>query len=150
MVLICLYLTNGRWAPTCIATLPTCLGELRTFQSLPGSRLAIFYRNASSGQQMQLLNVLTYTFKKNLNASKPFEHPPSGDFFFKKNRWEHWLLGQKLFMVSKGFPNVYVGQQYNIGEKPAVIHVLTYFFTEARLENPASPRIELTISALYS
>ena len=38
------HLTYSRWT----STLPSCLRSLKIFPSLPGSRLAIFYRDASS------------------------------------------------------------------------------------------------------
>ena len=41
--------------------------------------------------------------KKNLNATKPFGHPPSGEKLSKDlGRNIDWLQEQKLFMVSKG------------------------------------------------
>ena len=51
----------GRWAP-----LPSCLWSLliRIFPSLPGSRLTIFYRNASSAL-LQLVNQwLNFTYSR--------------------------------------------------------------------------------------
>ena len=45
------YLTYSRWT----SSLPSCLWSLRIFPSLPGSRLTIFYRDASSAL-LQLVN----------------------------------------------------------------------------------------------
>ena len=53
-------LTYSRW----ISPLPSCLWSLRIFSSLPGSRLATFYRDASSAL-LQLVNQwlnFTYSF----------------------------------------------------------------------------------------
>ena len=49
-----------------------------------------------------------FVFKKNVNASNPSEHPAPGGKLSKDlpGRQEHWLYGQKLFMVSKGFPTM--------------------------------------------
>ena len=44
------HLTYSRWT-----SLPSCLWSLRIFPSLPGSRLTIFYRDASSAL-LQLVN----------------------------------------------------------------------------------------------
>ena len=44
-------LTYSRWT----SSLPSCLWSLRIFSSLPGSRLTIFYRDASSAL-LQLVN----------------------------------------------------------------------------------------------
>ena len=43
-------------SPTAIITLPSCLWSLRTFPSLPGSHLTIFYRDASPALFLQLVN----------------------------------------------------------------------------------------------
>ena len=51
-------LTYSRWT----SSLPSCLWSLRIFPSLPGSRLSIFYRGASSAL-LQLVNqrlIFTY------------------------------------------------------------------------------------------
>ena len=53
------YLTYSRWTP-----LPSCLWSLRIFPSLPGSRLTIFYRDASSAL-LQLSNQwLNFTYSR--------------------------------------------------------------------------------------
>ena len=53
-------LTYSRWAPP----LPSCLWSLRIFPSLPGSRLTIFYRDASSAL-LQLVNqCLNFTYSR--------------------------------------------------------------------------------------
>ena len=66
-------------------------------------------------------------FKKNLGASKPYEHPPSGEKMSKGLGGNMGgLKRQNLFVVSYGFPNVTTsGQQYNIKEKPSVISYCT-------------------------
>ena len=63
-------------------------------------------------------------FKKNLNASKPSEHPPSGGKLSKD------LGGNidctKTLKVSKGFSNVVTsGQHYNITRCPQLYFTLT-------------------------
>ena len=50
-IYIFLNLTYSRWT----SSLPSCLWSLRIFPSLPGSRLTIFYRDASSAL-LQLVN----------------------------------------------------------------------------------------------
>ena len=45
-------LTYSRWT----SSLPSCLWSQRIFPSLPGSRLTIFYRDASSALFLQLVN----------------------------------------------------------------------------------------------
>ena len=51
-------LTYSRWT----SSLPSCLWSLRIFPSLPGSRLTIFYRDASSSL-LQLVNQwLNFTY----------------------------------------------------------------------------------------
>ena len=51
-------LTYSRWT----SSLPSCLWSLRIFPSLPGSRLTIFYRDASSAL-LQLVNQwLSFTY----------------------------------------------------------------------------------------
>ena len=63
-----------------------------------------------------------HEFKKNLNASKPSEHLPSGRKMSKGLEVGTLAVETNLFMVSNGFPNVTTsGQHYNIGEKPSVI-----------------------------
>ena len=53
------HLTYSRWAP-----LPSCLRSLRIFPSLSGSRLTIFYRDASS-TLLQLVNQwLNFTYSR--------------------------------------------------------------------------------------
>ena len=54
------YLTYSRWA----SSLPSCLWSQRIFPSLPGSRLAIFYRDPSSAF-LQLVNQwLNFTYSR--------------------------------------------------------------------------------------
>ena len=54
------YLTYSPW----ISPLPSCLWSLRIFPSLPGSRLTIFYRDASSAL-LQLVNQwLNFTYSR--------------------------------------------------------------------------------------
>ena len=53
-------ITYGRWT----SSLPSCLRSLRIFPSLPGARLTIFYRDASSAI-LQLVNQwLNFTFSR--------------------------------------------------------------------------------------
>ena len=53
-------LTNSRWT----SSLPSCLWSQRIFLSLPGSRLTIFYRDASSAL-LQLVNQwLNFTYSR--------------------------------------------------------------------------------------
>ena len=42
----------------------------------------------------------------------------------KPLRWDDWLQKQNLLCDSNGFPDVSntLGQQYNVGEKPTVLH----------------------------
>ena len=55
-----LNLTYSRWT----SSLPSCLWSQRMFPSLPGSRLAIFYRDASSAL-LQLVNQwLNFTYSR--------------------------------------------------------------------------------------
>ena len=77
-------------------------------------------------------------FKKNLNAFKPSEHPPSGEKMSKglggnidcKYKITSWHLN--------GSPNVTTsGQQYNTGEKPSVI-LYTYVNLHAGTPKPQS------------
>ena len=54
------HLTHSRWT----SSLPSCLWSHRTFPSLPGSRLTIFYRDASSAL-LQLVNQwLNFTYSR--------------------------------------------------------------------------------------
>ena len=54
------HLTYSRWAPSS----PSCLWSQRIFPSLPGSRLTIFYRDASSAL-LQLVNQwLNFTYSR--------------------------------------------------------------------------------------
>ena len=65
--------------------------------------------------------------KKNLNASRPSEHPPVRGKNVKTFRWDHIRLQrQNLFMAFKRVPRWYIlivtlGQQCNIGEKPVLM-----------------------------
>ena len=43
------------------------------------------------GGRHSFQELLCHMFKKNLNGSKPSEHPPSGEKMSKIFRWEHWL-----------------------------------------------------------
>ena len=53
-------LTYSRWT----SSLPSCMWSLRIFPSLPGSRLTIFYRDASSAL-LQLVNQwLNFTYSR--------------------------------------------------------------------------------------
>ena len=63
-------------------------------------------------------------FKKNLNASKPSEHPPSGGKMSKGLGGNIGCRDNKTSLWYQGFANVTTsGQQYNIEEKPSVIQV---------------------------
>ena len=54
------HLTYSRWT----SSLPSCLWSLKIFPSLPGSRLTIFYRDASSAL-LQLVNQwLNFTYSR--------------------------------------------------------------------------------------
>ena len=54
------HLTHSRWT----SSLPSCLWSQRIFPSLPGSRLTIFYRDASSAL-LQLVNQwLNFTYSR--------------------------------------------------------------------------------------
>ena len=44
--------------------------------------------------------------KKNLNASRPSEHPPVRGKNVKTFRWDHRLQKENLFMAINGFPDV--------------------------------------------
>ena len=56
-----LHLTYSRWT----SSLPSCLWSQRIFPSLPGSRLTIFYRDASSALLLQLVNQwLNFTYSR--------------------------------------------------------------------------------------
>ena len=73
---------------------------------------------------------------KNLNASKPSEHAPSGKKMSKGLGRNIGCRDKNFFMVSKGFPNATIsGQQYNIREKPSVI-LYTYINHHAGTPKP--------------
>ena len=60
IIFIYFYLTYSRWT----SSLPSCLWSLKIFPSLPGSRLTIFYRDASSAL-LQLVNQwLNFTYSR--------------------------------------------------------------------------------------
>ena len=69
-----LNLTYSRWT----LSLPSCLWSQRIFPSLPGSRLTIFYRDASSAL-LQLVNQwLNFTYSRShAFRSVPKEHKPT-------------------------------------------------------------------------
>ena len=58
---------------------------------------------------------LHWRLKKNLNASRPSEHPPARGENVRTFRWDHRLQIQNLFMASKRVV-VTLGQQHNTGE----------------------------------
>ena len=73
-----------------------------------------------------------------LNASKPSEHPHSGG---KLSEDLDGSIGcrDKNFMISKGFPNVVTsGQQYNVGEKAAVVLYISVINRHAWTPKPQS------------
>ena len=53
-------LTYSRWT----SSLPSCLWSLRIFPSLPGSRLTIFYRDASSALSQLVNQWLNFTYSR--------------------------------------------------------------------------------------
>ena len=55
-----LNLTSSRWT----ASLPSCLWSQRIFPSLPGSRLTIFYRDASSALLQLVTQWLDFTYSR--------------------------------------------------------------------------------------
>ena len=79
---------------------------------------------------------------KNLNASKPSEHPPSGEKLSKGLGGNiGYCRDKNFFMVSKGFPDLTKSdQQYSIREKPSVI-LYTYINHHARTPKPQSRNI---------
>ena len=54
------YKTYRRWT----SSLPSCLWSLRIFPSLPGSRLTIFYRDASSALLLLVNQWLNFTYSR--------------------------------------------------------------------------------------
>ena len=77
-------------------------------------------------------------FKKNLSASKPSEHPPSGGKCLKAYVGTLAVETKPLHGGIKRVPNVTTsGQQYNIGEKPSVI-LYTYINLHAGTPKPQS------------
>ena len=61
IIIIFFNLTYRRWT----SSLPSCLWSQRIFPSLPGSRLTIFYRDASSTLFLQLVNQwLNFTYSR--------------------------------------------------------------------------------------
>ena len=72
----------SRWA----STLPSCLWSLRIFPSLPGSRLTIIYRNASSAL-LQLVNQwLNFTYSRSHTFRYYYGRKKKHEFWFDKNR----------------------------------------------------------------
>ena len=78
-------LTYSRWT----SSLPSCLWSLRIFPSLPGSRLTIFYRDASSAllqlgnQWLNLTSSRSHAFRyerKNTNPTSYFGENRTHDF----------------------------------------------------------------------
>ena len=67
-------------------------------------------------------------FNKNLNASRPSEHPPVRGGNVKTFRWDHRLQIQKkkLRNILTGSPMVVTLGQYHVGEKPTVILLYPY------------------------
>ena len=64
-----------------------------------------------------------HCLKKNLNASRPSEHPPvRGGGDVETFRWDHKLQRQSPFMAFNRVPPIVVteGQQYSVGEKPII------------------------------
>ena len=55
-----IHLTYSRWT----SSLPSCLWSLRIFPSLPGSRLTIFYRDASSALSQLVNQWLNFTYSR--------------------------------------------------------------------------------------
>ena len=73
-------LTYSRWT----SSLPSCLWSLRIFPSLPGSRLTIFYRDASSAL-LQLVNQwLNFTYSR--SHAFRYERKNTNPTSFGKNR----------------------------------------------------------------
>ena len=71
-------LTYSRWT----SSLPSCLWSIRIFTSLPGSRLTLFYRDASSAL-LQLVNQwLNFTYSRPRFPLRKKEHKS----YFGKNR----------------------------------------------------------------
>ena len=75
------HLTYSRWT----SSLPSCLWSQRIFPSLPGSRLTIFYRDASSAP-LQLVNQwlnFTYSLSHAFRYERKNTNPT---WYFGKNR----------------------------------------------------------------
>ena len=101
----------------------------------------------------QLCDWFSSVLKKNLNASKPSEHPSSGEKMSKvylggnigcRDETSSWHLN--------GFPDgtvVTSGQQYNLGEKSTVI-LYTYINRHAGTPKPQQPRNSLGVQPGYS
>ena len=51
---------------------------------------------------------ITYCLKKNLNVSRPSEHPPVREKNVNTFRWDHGLQIQNLFMAFKAAVNTIV------------------------------------------
>ena len=66
---------------------------------------------------------------KNMNASRPSEHPPVKGKNDKTFRWDRILQIQNLFMAFKRVSPMVVtlSQQYNTGEKSTVM-LYTYIY----------------------
>ena len=75
-----------------------------------------------------------FSLKKNLNASRPFEHPPVRGKNVKTFRWGYRLQRQNLFIALKRVPRwLTLGQQCNVGDKPTVI---LYTYINRHTETP--------------
>ena len=85
------HLTYSRWT----SSLPSCLWSQRIFPSLPGSRLTIFYRDASSAL-LQLVNQwLNFTYSRShafRYESKGFTYLQSMDFQREPQSKHHLYL----------------------------------------------------------
>ena len=98
-----LNVTYSRWT----SSLPSCLWPQRMFPSLPGSRLTIFYRGASSAHFLPLVNQwLNFTYSRShacryelplRNKEHKFYFGNNRTHDFRTSRCAGYLLGYIIF-----------------------------------------------------
>ena len=98
--------------------------------------------------------------KKNLNASRPSEHPlvirgKKCQNVYLVHSWDHRLQRQNLLMPFNRVPQWYLvtlGQQYHVGENPTVIlytYINRYAGKPDKTKTKATMRLDYSLLHIY-
>ena len=125
------YLTYSRWT----SSLPSCLWSLRIFPPFPGSRLTIFYRDASS-KLLQLVNQwLNFTYSRS-HAFRYESHvlplrKEEHKSYFGKNRTHDFRTGRCAV-----YPLDHSGDHYHPPKRNVIVKLRAEAYAGAELTAP--------------